>query len=163
MPIYHNRPRADAYGYCVGMLMLDVRQPFVPGDVGNATSYDYPVLFQTVPGAEPPRVMRGDPELNDAVVEAARELEAQGVKGIGSDCGFFVTFQDLVRESVDIPVFMSSLLELPLISSFLGKGQSHWRVDRQLGRPRQSGAGAFRYRTRTRAGDPRHAGQPALV
>ncbi len=124
MPLYHNRPRADAYGYCVGILMLDVRQPFVPGDVGNATSYDYPVLYKTVPGAQPPRVMRGDPELNDAVVEAARELEAQGVKGIGSDCGFFVTFQDLVRDAVDIPVFMSSLLELPLISTFLGRDKA---------------------------------------
>ena len=124
MAFYQMRPRADAYGYCVGILMLDVKQPFVPGDVGNATSYDYPVLYQTVPGAHPPRVMRGDPELNDAVVEAARELEAQGVKGISSDCGFFVTFQDLVRDSVDVPVFMSSLLELPLISTFLGRDKA---------------------------------------
>ena len=68
--------------------------------------------------------MRGDSELNDAVVATARELEAQGVKGISSDCGFFITFQDLVREAVDIPVFMSSLMELPLISSFLGRDKA---------------------------------------
>ena len=124
MPEYQMRPGADAYGYSVGILMLDARQPFVPGDVGNATSYDYPVMFKTVPGAHSPRVMRGDSELNDAVVATARELEAQGVKGISSDCGFFITFQDLVREAVDIPVFMSSLMELPLISSFLGRDKA---------------------------------------
>lgn len=124
MAFYEMRPHADAYGYSVGILLLDAKQPFVPGDVGNATSYDYPVLYQTVPGAHSPRVMRGDPELNDAVVQAARDLEAQGVKGISSDCGFFVTFQDLVREAVDVPVFMSSLLELPLISTFLGHGKA---------------------------------------
>ena len=46
MPEYQMRPGADAYGYSVGILMLDARQPFVPGDVGNATSYDYPVMFK---------------------------------------------------------------------------------------------------------------------
>ena len=124
MPVYRVLPRADAYGYCVGILLLDVRQPFVPGDVGNATSYDYPVLYRTVPGAATSRVFAGDPDLNEAVVEAARELEAQGVKGISSDCGFFVNFQDLVSEAVEVPVFLSSLLQLPLISSFLGRERS---------------------------------------
>lgn len=124
MPIYETKPRADAYGYCVGVLMLDIRQPFIPGDVGNATSYDYPVLYRTVPGAHPSRVFVGDPELDEAVVETALELQAQGVKGISSDCGFFINFQDLVREAVDIPVFMSSLLQLPLISSMLASDKS---------------------------------------
>ena len=124
MPVYKTKPRTDAYGYCVGILMLDIRQPFIPGDVGNATSYDYPVLYRTVPGAHPSRVFVGDPELETAVVDTARELEAQGVKGISSDCGFFVNFQDIVREAVDIPVFMSSLVQLPLISSMLGRDKS---------------------------------------
>ena len=124
MPVYRMQPRAEAYGYCVGILLLDLRQPFVPGDVGNATSYDYPVLYRTVPGACPARVSVGDPELNDAVVEAARELVAQGVKGISSDCGFFINFQDLVAEAVDVPVFLSSLLQLPLVSSFLGRDRT---------------------------------------
>ena len=124
MPVYQMKARADACGYCVGILLLDVRQPFVPGDVGNATSYDYPVLYRTVPGATPARVFVGDPDLNDAVVETARELEAQGVKGISSDCGFFINFQDLLAEAVDVPVFLSSLLQLPLVSSFLGRDQS---------------------------------------
>ena len=124
MPVYEMKPAADAYGYSVGILLLDVRQPFVPGDVGNATSYDYPVLYRTVPGATPARVFIGDPELNEAVVEVAKELEAQGVKGISSDCGFFVNFQDLVREAVDIPVFLSSLIQMPMLSSFLGRDQT---------------------------------------
>ena len=124
MPVYQMRPHADTYGYSVGILLLDVRQTFIPGDVGNATSYDYPVLYRTVPGASPARVFVGDPELNHAVVEAAQELEAQGVKGISSDCGFFVNFQDLVREAVDVPVFMSSLIQMPMVSSFLGREQT---------------------------------------
>ena len=124
MPVYQMNERTDAYGYCVGILLLDVRQPFVPGDVGNATSYDYPVLYRTVPGAHPSRVFVGDPELNDAVLETARELVDQGVKGISSDCGFFINFQDMLAEAVEVPVFLSSLLQLPLVSSFLGRDQT---------------------------------------
>lgn len=125
MPVYRTNPTADAGGYCLGILLLDVRQTFVPGDVGNASTYDYPVLYRTVPGADQ-NVLRGDPELNDAVVETAKALEAQGVRGISSDCGFFINFQDVVREAVGVPVGLSSLLQLPFVSSFIGR-------DRPLG------------------------------
>ena len=124
MPVYKTRPGTAAYGYCVGILLLDVRSPFVPGDVGNATTYDYPVLYRTVPGATGRRVSLGDPDLEEAVVEAARELEAEGVKGISSDCAFFINYQDLVAKAVNVPVFLSSLLQIPFISSFLGAKRS---------------------------------------
>lgn len=39
MPVYTTRRDAEAYGYCVGILLLDYRGAFVPGDVGNATTY----------------------------------------------------------------------------------------------------------------------------
>ena len=120
MPVYKVRPKAEAYGYSVGILLLEYRGPFVPGDVGNATTYDYPVLYKTVPGATTQRVFAADPELEPAVIKAAQELEAQGVKAISSDCGFFMNYQDLVARSVSIPVAMSSLLQIPFVSSFLG-------------------------------------------
>jgi hypothetical protein len=121
MPVYKVRPKAEAYGYCIGILLLEYSAPFVPGDVGNATTYDYPVLFKTVPGATTPRVFAADPELEPAVIKAAQELEAQGVKGISSDCGFFMNYQDVVARSVNVPVAMSSLLQIPFVASFLGK------------------------------------------
>ena len=124
MPVYETRPAADAYGYNVGILLLDTRGPFVPGDVGNATTYDYPVLYRTVPGATGKRVSVGDPDLEESVVEAAKALEAERVKGISSDCAFFINYQDLVAEAVDVPVFLSSLLQIRFISSLLGVKRS---------------------------------------
>lgn len=121
MPVYKTRKNADACGFTVGILLLDYRGPFVPGDVGNATSYDYPVLYRTVPNATSARVFRGDPELEAAVIEAARALEAQGVKGISSDCGYFVNYQDVVAKAVKIPVYLSSLLQLPFISACIDR------------------------------------------
>jgi len=121
MPVYRLDPAVEASGFAVGILLLDYKGPFVPGDVGNATSYDFPVLYRTVPGATSARVFRADPELEPAVLEAALALEAQGVKGISSDCGYFVNYQDLVAKAVRVPVYLSSLLQLQFISATIDR------------------------------------------
>lgn len=116
MPLYRTRERAHSYGHEIGVLLLDVNQPFVPGDVGNASTWGYPVLYQPVPGCDIDRMVhKGDPELVHAIEEAAKDLEAQGVRGITSNCGFMLRFQQQVAKSVGVPVFLSSLLQLPAI------------------------------------------------
>lgn len=115
MPKYRAR-NADTYGHAIGILLLDYRGPFVPGDVGNATTYGYPVLFKLVKGLTLDRVLAGDPECEAAIVEAAKELEAFGVRGISSDCGFLIQYQEAVKNAVRVPVFMSSLLQIPFVS-----------------------------------------------
>ena len=116
MPVYNNRRTAYTYGHAIGILLLDAHAPFIPGDVGNACTYNYPVLYKVVPGLTTSLILKGAPELTERVVKAARELEEQGVRGISSDCGFFLQFQDVVRNSVNIPVALSSLLQLPFIA-----------------------------------------------
>lgn len=118
MPKYRVRD-ADTYGHAIGILLLDYRGPFIPGDVGNATSYGYPVLFKLVKGLTLDRVFAGDPECESAIVEAAKELEAFGVRGISSDCGFLVQYQEAVKRAVKVPVFMSSLLQIPFVARML--------------------------------------------
>ena len=46
------------YGAAVGILMLEARFPRIPGDVGNATTWPFPVLYKVVPAASPERVVR---------------------------------------------------------------------------------------------------------
>jgi hypothetical protein len=53
MPVYRIRRTAETYGQAVGILVLDSRTPYVPGDTCNASTYDYPVMFKTVPGIGP--------------------------------------------------------------------------------------------------------------
>jgi hypothetical protein len=45
------------YGAAVGILMLEARFPRIPGDVGNATTWPFPVLYKVVRGASPDRVV----------------------------------------------------------------------------------------------------------
>jgi hypothetical protein len=116
MLVYRKRPKAESYGQAVGILLLDGRAPFVPGDVGNASSYDYPVVYKTVDGLTTMRCLTQEPGWEDKVVAAAVELEAKGVRGISSDCGFMIQYQAAVTEAVKIPVFLSTLLQLPFIA-----------------------------------------------
>ncbi len=100
----------------LGIMLLDTRFPRIPGDIGNASSYDFPVRFKTVKGATVQRVVvEGDPQLLTSFLEAARELEAEGVRAITTSCGFLALFQKTIAEAVNVPVFLSSLIQIPLV------------------------------------------------
>jgi hypothetical protein len=124
MAVYTARKSARSYGHAIGVLMLDEVAPFIPGSVGNASSYAYPVLFRTVEGLSFQRVFERDPACADLLTAAARHLEAQGVKGIAGNCGFMLPYQEQVADSVTVPVFLSSLVQLPLIAASLGRGRA---------------------------------------
>ena len=119
MSVYRTRRGARNYGYAIGILQLDCSLPFIPGDVDNATTYKYPVIYKVVPKLSTAACLRGAPDLAAAAVACAKELEIQGVRAISSDCGFMLQFQDAVREAVKIPVAMSSLVQLPMIAASL--------------------------------------------
>jgi Asp/Glu/hydantoin racemase len=110
----------NQYGITVGILMLDTRFPRIPGDMGNAATFPFPVRYQRVPGADPDLVVRrGAAGLLPAFVEGARQLEREGVGAITTNCGFLATFQRELAASVRVPVFASSLLLVPLVHRVL--------------------------------------------
>lgn len=119
MTIYYTRRGARNYGFAIGILQLDCSLPFVPGDVDNASTYRYPVIYRAVGGLSTAACLAGAAEMTEAVVEAAVELERQGVRALSSDCGFMLQFQNAVREAVAIPVALSPLLQLPMIGACL--------------------------------------------
>lgn len=57
------------------------------------------------------------------LTKATQELEREGVKAITTSCGFNAIWQRELANSVNIPVFTSSLLLVPLVSRMLRKGQ----------------------------------------
>jgi Asp/Glu/Hydantoin racemase len=113
----------NQYGFTVGILMLDTRFPRIPGDMGNAATFPFPVRYQRVPGASPDLVVRrGAAGLLPAFVEGARQLEHEGVGAITTNCGFLVKYQREIAGSVKVPVFTSSLLLVPLVHRLLPRG-----------------------------------------
>jgi Asp/Glu/hydantoin racemase len=115
----------NIYGFSVGILMLDTQFPRIPGDMGNAGTFDFPVRYHRVEGASPDRVVRhGHRELLPAFIEGARFLEREGVRAITTNCGFLAKFQPEMAAAVSVPVFTSSLLLVPLVHRMLPPGRA---------------------------------------
>lgn len=112
------------YGEVLGIMVLDTQFPRLPGDIGNAATFDFPVRFKVVRGASPERVVvEQDPKLLGPFIEAAKELEANGVRAITTTCGFLTIFQQQLAREVNIPVFTSSLLQVPIVHRMLKPNQ----------------------------------------
>jgi Asp/Glu/hydantoin racemase len=115
----------NIFGFSVGILMLDTQFPRILGDMGNAATFDFPVLYHRVTGASPDRVVRhGQQALLPAFIEGARALEREGVRAVTTNCGFLAKFQAEVAASVSIPVFTSSLMLVPLVHRMLPPGRA---------------------------------------
>jgi len=112
------------YGTSVGILMLEARFPRIPGDMGNARSWNFPVHYKIVRDASPDRVVRcGAKGLLPAFIDAAQELVADGVDGITTNCGFLSLFQDELAAAVRVPVATSSLMQVAQVNRILPPGQ----------------------------------------
>ncbi|WP_319525931.1 aspartate/glutamate racemase family protein [uncultured Desulfosarcina sp.] len=118
--IYRARPGQASSGEVIGILLLDTSVPFIPGDVANATTYDFPVRFRKVEGFSVARAIGKDPAIYEALLAAARDLVDQGVRAVTGDCGFMAFHQRHLAEDLSVPVFLSSLLQIPFILSILG-------------------------------------------
>lgn len=112
------------FGQAIGILTLETHFPRIPGDIGNASSYRFPVKLRMVKGATSKRVVdKTDLSLLEPFVEAARELEADGVRAITTSCGFLSIFQDEMARAVKVPMFTSVLMLVPLVHRMLGGNQ----------------------------------------
>lgn len=125
MTVYRIKSKTRSWdGEAIGILILDAAYPCVPGNVGNATTYPFPVRYKEVRGSSIERLLNErDPELLKPFIDGAKELEAEGVRAITGACGFMALFQKQVAEAVEIPVFLSSLLQVPFICRTLTSKQ----------------------------------------
>ena len=114
----------SVYGARLGVLMLETRFPRIPGDVGNATTFPFSVLYKVVQGASSERVVKQKSEgLLDAFKEAAGELVSLGADGITTTCGFLSLLQNELSAHVGVPVATSSLMQAPFVERLLPPGK----------------------------------------
>lgn len=104
----------------IGVICLDTTFTKIPGHIRNPVTFGFPVTYQIVAGATPERVVtRPDPRLLQPFLAAARDLEAAGVSAITSACGFLALFQRELADAVRVPLYSSSLLQVPLVHRML--------------------------------------------
>jgi len=121
--IYQRKNNQVSYGEAIGILLLDSPVPFIPGDVANATSYAFPVRFKKVVGFSVKKAIGGDKGIYPALLCAARDLKDNGVRAITGDCGFMALHQNRLKKDLNMPVFLSSLLQIPFIRQLIPENQ----------------------------------------
>ncbi|AUW59786.1 hypothetical protein C1T17_18595 [Sphingobium sp. SCG-1] len=123
------------YGARVGILVLDTHFPRVPGDVANAMTWPFPVLFRVVRGATTQKLVheQGD-GLSSIILDAAKELVQDGADGIATTGGFMGLFQKELAAHCQVPVATSSVMQVPWVQSILPPGKRVGVVTAHSGR-----------------------------
>lgn len=110
------------YEIPVGILCLESYFPKMRGHLRNPHTYPFPTVMKVLKGLDIPKLLfYPSAEMAKPFIDAARELEKDGVRAITGSCGFMALFQKEIAEAVSVPVFMSSLLQLPLIRIMHGE------------------------------------------
>jgi aspartate/glutamate racemase len=104
--------------------MLQTQFPRLPGDIGNPESFDNPVIYKTVEGASPEKVVRDQSKaLLSPFISAGKELIADGAELITTSCGFLIYFQEELQDALCVPVVTSSLLMFSKLEQKFGSGK----------------------------------------
>jgi hypothetical protein len=111
------------YGARVGILMLDTLFPRIPGDMCNALTWPFPVLFKVVRNATAASVAERSQSMRDDFMAAGEELVAEGADGITTNVGYLSLFQDELAARCGVPVAASSLMQIPFVERLLPPGK----------------------------------------
>lgn len=111
------------YGEAIGIMLNSTTYPLIPGNVGNASTYNFPVRIVSTPGLPTDwwcDAKGANEERLGKVIKTAKKLESEGVRAITTGCGFYAIFQKEVAEAIKIPFFSSPLLMVPMVHRMLG-------------------------------------------
>lgn len=108
---------------CVERGLLQLEK--LPGSSNCPETFDFPLLYCRVKGANTHTILEKPcPNVLQTMIGEAKKMEEKGVLAITTSCGFNAILQRELADAVDIPVFTSSLLQVPFVSQMLKKGQS---------------------------------------
>lgn len=112
-------------GISLGVIAMDARVPYPPGSPNNARTMDYPVAYEVVREARYDSLIYNPQfdEMKDTIVQAGLRLVERGVKIVVGSCGFLVLFQPELAAALPVPVYTSSLLQMPVIAQSIGVGK----------------------------------------
>ena len=92
------------------------------GNSTNPDTFQFPVKYSRIKGANVHTILESPcQKVLELMIHEAKKMEEQGVKAITTSCGFNAIFQIELADAVDIPVFTSSLMQVPLVQNMLGK------------------------------------------
>jgi hypothetical protein len=118
-----DRPAQSIAGFTVGIIVADESMNLLPGNVANATTFRFPVLYEVLDGIGARDIMAGNPDVIARILEAGDRLEGRGVHAIVGACGSFANYQRQAAAHFRVPTYLSVMLQLPWILSGLRQDQ----------------------------------------
>lgn len=114
------------YGMGLGIILVDDVYPAFPGDVRNASAYPFPIQYEIARGVDLEMLVVAEDKSPclEPVLRAAKNLEEMGCRAIAAECGYFAYFQRDVAAHIEVPAFMSSLLQVSLAQQLVGPDQT---------------------------------------
>jgi hypothetical protein len=90
--------------------------------VRNASAYPFPIQYEIAEGVDIQALVHEEDKspCREPIRRAAKKLESMGCRAIAAECGYFAYFQRDIAGHVDVPVFMSSLLQVPWAQRLIG-------------------------------------------
>ena len=115
-------PDRGATGFSLGIIELTVNIGFVPGNINNASTFNFPVRYESLGEVDPMWVVSVEPhpEIINRSIQAAKKLELCGCRAVMGNCGFFGNYQPQVAAELRVPFFGSSLLQIPSVLASMG-------------------------------------------
>lgn len=104
----------------LGILMLEGKMADVPGCMACEATFTYPVVRKVVRGSKTPLSAEEAWAMLPLYIDAARELEQEGVAAITANCGLIALMQKELAATVRVPVVTSALLMVPDLHRLVG-------------------------------------------
>ena len=111
--------------FSLGIVELTVNLAFAPGNINNASTFDFPVRYESLGKVDPMWVVAKEPhpEIIERSISAAKKLEQYGCRAVMGNCGFFGNYQPMVAKELKVPFFGSSLMQIPSVMASMGPDQ----------------------------------------
>jgi len=106
----HNRP--------IGIITLEENIPSPPGTPKNPDTFSNPVCYEVVRGTG--LLELDNPAGLQSFLTAGFNLVEKGVCAISGNCGLMIVYQNQLAAALPVPVFLSSLLQLPFMARLSG-------------------------------------------
>ena len=104
----------------LGILMLEGKMADVPGCMACEATFPYPVVRKVVRGSKTPLSAEEAWAMLPLYVDAARDMEQEGVAAITANCGLIALMQKELAATVRVPVVTSALLMVPDLHRLVG-------------------------------------------
>lgn len=118
------RPLIGILGWEAGNVDTLAQLEKIPGNIAHPETFDFAVDYERITGAHYQTVVvQPNAEVLASMADAARAMERRGIQAILTSCGFNAVFQRELASAVDVPVFASALLQVPLVHCMLKRDQ----------------------------------------